>query len=81
MIEDAGRDGYPSVVVHAAQPGGRRVHIRGEDAGLARSMTDLAEFLRRAGLEDAPLDDPDVVEWRGGGSGIWPARIDDPDDV
>ncbi|MBO1332885.1 hypothetical protein J3486_16760 [Streptomyces sp. VRA16 Mangrove soil] len=72
--------GYPTVVVHAAQPGGRRVHINGEDAGLATSLADVVEFLRRAGLEDAPLDDPNVVEWRGGGSGLWPARVVDPDD-
>ncbi|NEB79896.1 hypothetical protein G3I40_32450 [Streptomyces sp. SID14478] len=74
-----GLDGYPSVVVHAAQPGGRRVYIRGEDAGLATSLADVTEFLRRAGLEDAPLDDPDFIEWRGGGSAIWPAQVDDPD--
>ncbi|WP_338693241.1 hypothetical protein V2W30_02470 [Streptomyces sp. Q6] len=74
-----GLDGYPSVVVHAAQPGGRRVTIRGEDVGLATSVADVTEFLRRAGLDDAPLDDPDVIEWRGGGTAIWPARIDDPD--
>ncbi|MFE1953315.1 MULTISPECIES: hypothetical protein [Streptomyces] len=74
-----GLDGYPSVVVHAAQPGGRRVTIRGEDAGLAHSLADVVEFLRRAGLEDAPLHDPDFIEWRGGGSAIWPAHLDDPD--
>ncbi|MFJ9038708.1 hypothetical protein ACIRF8_19210 [Streptomyces sp. NPDC102406] len=75
-----GRDGYPSVVVHAAQPGGRRVAIHGEDAGLATSRADVVEFLRRAGLDDAPLDDPDFIEWRGGGSAVWPTRVDTPDD-
>ncbi|MFI5658650.1 hypothetical protein [Streptomyces sp. NPDC051684] len=75
-----GFDGFPSVVVHVGQPGGRQVTIRGESVGVARSVADVAEFLRRAGLADAPLDDPDVVEWRGGGSGIWPARAVDPDE-
>ncbi|MCX3062830.1 hypothetical protein [Streptomyces beihaiensis] len=74
---DADVEGYPQVVVHAGQPGGRRVTIRGEDAGLARSFDDVVEFLRRAGLDDAPLDDPEFVEWRGGGSAIWPAQVPD----
>ncbi|MFI7382683.1 hypothetical protein [Streptomyces sp. NPDC049813] len=75
-----GLDGYPTVVVHAAQPGGRRVAIQGEDVGLATSRADVVEFLRRAGLQDAPLDDPDFIEWRGGGSAMWPALTSSPDD-
>ncbi|XIG79672.1 hypothetical protein C1N81_10195 [Streptomyces sp. SGAir0957] len=71
---------YPSVVVHAAQPGGRRVAIHGEVAGLATSRADVVELLRRAGLADTPLDDPDVIEWRGGGSAVWPALTSSPDD-
>jgi hypothetical protein len=57
------------VVVHPPSPGGgRRVTVRGEIVGLAHSDRDLVEFLRRAGLEDADLilDDPRLVEWRGG---------------
>ncbi|MFE5023950.1 hypothetical protein ACFRAO_11705 [Streptomyces sp. NPDC056656] len=68
-------EGFPPVVVHASQPGGRRVTIRGEDAGLATGQEDVLEFLRRAGLEDARLDDPELVEWRGGGTQVWPAQI------
>ncbi|MCK8678508.1 MULTISPECIES: hypothetical protein [Streptomyces] len=57
------------VVVHRPSPGGgRRVTIRGQIAGLAHHDADLVEFLRRAGLDEADisLDDPQLVEWRGG---------------
>ncbi|WP_351223556.1 hypothetical protein [Streptomyces sp. NPDC002133] len=58
----------PIVVHRAAGTGGRRVRIRTQTAGLARSDADLIEFLRRAGLPDAwdLLDDPHWVEWQGG---------------
>ena len=62
------------VIVHPPGPGGRRVTIRGQDAGLARSLADLIEFLRRAGLDDvteADLTRPDLVEWRVGGPELW----------
>ncbi|MEU6387745.1 hypothetical protein [Streptomyces sp. NPDC046939] len=75
-----GLDGYPTVVVHATQPGGRRVTVHGEDAGLATSRADVVELLRRAGFEDARLDDPDFIEWRGGGNAVWPALTSSPDD-
>ncbi|UGY93243.1 hypothetical protein [Streptomyces gobiensis] len=59
------------IIVHPPSPsGGRRVTTRaGEILGLAHSQHDLLEFLRRAGLseDDAALDDPELVEWRGGG--------------
>ncbi|MFI6347961.1 hypothetical protein [Streptomyces sp. NPDC050560] len=58
------------IVVHQPSPsGGRRVTARGQILGLAHSDADLLEFLRRAGLPDADtiIDDPDWVEWRGGG--------------
>jgi hypothetical protein len=37
---------------------------------------DLPEFLRRAGLDpDAVrLDDPELIERRGGGPDVWPPR-------
>ncbi|WP_326648447.1 MULTISPECIES: hypothetical protein [unclassified Streptomyces] len=58
----------PIVVDPPSPGGGRRVTVRGEVVGLAHSDKDLIEFLRRAGLEDADmiLDDPHLVEWRGG---------------
>ncbi|GCD39172.1 hypothetical protein OEIGOIKO_07001 [Streptomyces chrestomyceticus JCM 4735] len=36
-------------------------------------MADLLEFLRRGGLDpdDVDLDDPSLIEWRGGGPGVW----------
>lgn len=36
--------------------------------GLAHDDRDLSEFLRRAGFPDAEtlIDDPQMVEWRGG---------------
>ncbi|WP_328906113.1 hypothetical protein OG230_25920 [Streptomyces sp. NBC_00234] len=58
----------PIVIHSAAGAGGRRVTIRAQNAGLARSDNDVIEFLRRAGLPDAGdvLDDPHWVEWQGG---------------
>ncbi|MFJ6572449.1 hypothetical protein ACIQNU_34080 [Streptomyces sp. NPDC091292] len=65
----------PIVVGPPAPDGGRRVTVRGESVGVARNDRDLVEFLRRAGLGDADmaLDDPHLVEWRGGGSHVWGA--------
>jgi hypothetical protein len=62
------------VIVHPPAQGRRRVTIHGEPVGTARGIIDLLEFLRRAGLaEKAPaLDDPEFIEWRGGGPGAWP---------
>ncbi|MCX4849870.1 hypothetical protein [Streptomyces sp. NBC_00893] len=57
------------IVVHGlSRTGGRRVAIKGKVVGLARNDSDLVEFLRRAGLEDAweLVDDPHWIEWRGG---------------
>ncbi|AXK34069.1 hypothetical protein DVA86_16780 [Streptomyces armeniacus] len=64
----------PPVVVHPpTQSGGRRVTAYGRILGLAYGVTDVYEFLRRAGLpEDAlHLDDPEVIEWRGGDETVW----------
>lgn len=65
---------HARIVVYPPSPsGGRRVRADGEILGIAHSAVDLREFLRRAGLdpEDARLDDPDLVEWRGGGPDVW----------
>ncbi|MEU4494705.1 hypothetical protein OG729_25065 [Streptomyces sp. NBC_00210] len=66
-------DGAP-VVVHSLSPdGGRRVTIRGEAAGTAYNLFDVLEFLRRAELPEADtaIDDPELIEWRGGGPETW----------
>ncbi len=41
--------------------------------GIATSLTDVDEFLRRAGLDpdEVALDDPTLIEWRGGGPDVW----------
>ncbi|MBT2509677.1 hypothetical protein J7I98_28150 [Streptomyces sp. ISL-98] len=58
----------PIVIHRATGTGGRRVTIRGQVAGLARSDSDVVEFLRRAGLPDAAevMDAPRWTEWQGG---------------
>ncbi|WP_374984012.1 hypothetical protein [Streptomyces fradiae] len=64
------------IVVHRPTPsGGRRVTARGDILGLAHNDADLVEFLRRAGLDEADidLDDPALVEWRGGRAHQWEA--------
>ncbi|QKW50053.1 hypothetical protein [Streptomyces buecherae] len=68
---------HPPVIVHPpTASGGRRVTIRGVIVGLAHGRGDVAEFLRRAGVEDPDdltLDNPDQIEWRGGDMDHWPA--------
>ncbi|MFG2865457.1 hypothetical protein [Streptomyces sioyaensis] len=61
----------PPVVVHPLSEGMRRVTVRSEMVGRARGLADVREFLRRAGLEDPDLEDPALIEWRGGDSGVW----------
>ncbi|MCZ0991686.1 hypothetical protein [Streptomyces diastatochromogenes] len=71
-------DGRPPVVVlPPAQDGGRRVTIRGEHMGSAYSLFDVLEFLHRAGLPtaDMAIDDPELIEWRGGGPYDWPDSV------
>jgi hypothetical protein len=57
----------PILIHRPGGTGGRRVTIRAQVAGLARSDNDVIEFLRRAGLPDAGdvLDDPRWVQWLG----------------
>jgi hypothetical protein len=49
------------------------VTIHGEDVGTAYSLFDVLDFLHRAGLpaEDRAIDDPELIEWRGGGPYDW----------
>ncbi|MGW1053617.1 hypothetical protein [Streptomyces sp. NPDC002521] len=68
-------DGRPPVVVFPpAQDGGRRVTIRGESVGTAYNLFDVLEFLHQAGLPaaDTTIDDPELIDWRGGGPYDWP---------
>lgn len=67
-------DGKPPVVVlPPASDGGRGVTIHGERMGTAYSLFDVLDFLHRAGLpaEDRAIDDPELIEWRGGGPYAW----------
>jgi hypothetical protein len=62
------------VTVHPVAPaGGRRVvaHVHGTDSvlGLAHRMSDVVEFLRRAGWLDE--EDWPPIMWRGGGPEVW----------
>jgi hypothetical protein len=62
------------VVVHAPyDSGGRRVTLRGKQAGVARSVADVLELLRLAGVhldaEEAAASP--LIEWRGGGPDLW----------
>jgi hypothetical protein len=62
------------VIVHPPSPtGGRRVRVDGEILGLAHSVVDVAEFLRRAGLEIDPDDVAGLpwIDWRGVGPEGW----------
>lgn len=55
--------------------GGRRVTIHAEPDGTAYSLFDVLDCLHvRACLparEDLAVDDPELIEWRGGGPYAW----------
>ncbi|WP_425264957.1 hypothetical protein [Streptomyces yokosukanensis] len=55
--------------------GGRQVTIGGEFVGIAYHLLDVVELLRRTGLPetDTTVDDPILIEWRGGGPQAWTA--------
>ena len=63
----------PVVVLPLSPGGGRRVTIHGERMGTAYSLFDVLDFLHRAGLPatDRAVDDPELIEWRGGGPYDW----------
>ncbi|MEV4680547.1 hypothetical protein [Streptomyces kurssanovii] len=72
--------GRAPIVVHRPSPsGGRRVtvHLSGRDEilGTAYSDHDLVVFLEAAGIDDPDtvIDDPGMVEWRGGRAHEWTA--------
>ncbi|KUO19149.1 hypothetical protein [Streptomyces dysideae] len=67
-------DVRPPVVVLPPEPdGGRRVTIHGELSGTAYSLFDVLDILHDADLptEDRAVDDPELIEWRGGGPYVW----------
>ncbi|MFG3234985.1 hypothetical protein ACGFZG_24915 [Streptomyces antibioticus] len=64
----------PVIVYPPDEDGGRRVRADGEILGRAYSLRDVAEFLRRAGVEDADetwVEMSELIEWRGGGPRAW----------
>jgi len=68
--------GHPPVIVYPpSSTGGRRVTVHGQIVGLAHGRGDVASFLRRAGLaqgaEEIDLDQPELIEWRGGDLDTW----------
>ncbi|MFF7486771.1 hypothetical protein [Streptomyces luteogriseus] len=69
----------PVVVYPPAADGGRRVRVDDQFLGIAYGPLDIAEFLRRAGIEDADeayVAATGLIEWRGGGPGAWAADRD-----
>ncbi|MFJ1708296.1 hypothetical protein [Kitasatospora sp. NPDC088346] len=66
----------PPVVVRPPTRGTRpyrRVEIYGRAVGKAFDAADVAEFIRRAGVDEPDLSDPDLVGWRGGDQTVWSA--------
>ncbi|MDV9194335.1 hypothetical protein [Streptomyces sp. Wh19] len=67
--------GHLPIVIYPPSPtGGRRVRVDGEILGLAMSVRDVAEFLRRAGMDDITEDDvilSGMIDWRGDGPDAW----------
>jgi hypothetical protein len=61
---------HPAVNAEVVVPF-RRVDILGTQVGKAYQLADVIEFMRRAGLGDLHCEDPDLVEWRGGGPDVW----------
>ncbi|WBO68868.1 hypothetical protein [Streptomyces camelliae] len=65
----------PQVVIYPpADDGGRRVRVGGRFVGMAYTLLDVVEFLRRAGSEAVEPEDvasAACVEWRGTGPDVW----------
>ncbi|MGW0417508.1 hypothetical protein [Streptomyces sp. NPDC003015] len=62
------------IVYPPDEDGCRRVRIDGEILGRAYGLRDIAEFLRRAGIEkvgEAYVETSGLIEWRGGGPEVW----------
>lgn len=60
--------GYLPIVIYPPdESGGRRVRVDGEILGMAHSLRDVTEFLRRAGMDDITEEDvlrDDRLAWR-----------------
>ena len=72
----------PVVVYPPAADGGRRVRVDDHFLGMAYGLLDVAEFLRRAGIEDADeayVQASGLIEWRGGGPDKWSTGGPDAD--
>ncbi|MCX5554874.1 hypothetical protein [Streptomyces sp. NBC_00038] len=63
----------PVTVAPPSPKGGRRVRVNGESLGVAYSLEDLSEFLRRAGLDVDPVAAAasPLIDWRGVGPECW----------
>ncbi|MEU9214043.1 hypothetical protein AB0D27_40675 [Streptomyces sp. NPDC048415] len=64
----------PVIVYPPDETGGRRVRVDDEILGRAYGLRDVAEFLRRAGIEDVEEEyvaASGLIEWRGGGPDVW----------
>ncbi|MET8787648.1 hypothetical protein [Streptomyces sp. NPDC004589] len=69
------------IVYPPTKTGGRRVRVDGCILGTAYSLHDLCAFLCRAGISgltevDLACEDTidaagELIEWRGGGPGVW----------
>ncbi|MBF9069118.1 hypothetical protein [Streptacidiphilus fuscans] len=73
-VENARREAHVTVSpVHDDGSGEptRRVDVAAMPVGNAYSVADVAEFMRRAGLDAALIQDPGIVAWQGGGPDVW----------
>ncbi|MFD8479915.1 hypothetical protein [Kitasatospora sp. NPDC059673] len=73
-MSESGDIFHPPVVVRPPTRGARpyrRVEIYGRTVGRATSAEDVAEFIRRAGVDEPDLDDAELVAWRGGDRTVW----------
>lgn len=64
----------PVIVYPPGEDGGRRVRVGEQFLGMAYGLLDVADFLRRAGLEEADkqlVATSGLIEWRGGGPDMW----------
>lgn len=64
----------PVLVSPPSAAGCRRVRVDGQLLGWAYNVGEVAELLRRAGMDDADafiVETAMFIDWRGGGPEIW----------